>query len=406
MGSKVFLAESTDGNQVALKLLTSTFAVDQRIQKEVFNREVDILRKFGCPAVPKLLEAGFDEKEGTFYLVSEYIRGSSLREILQMRGALSSIETIKIIAELLATLDFYHSHLLVHRDVKPANVIVTDNDELRLVDFGIAKDLTRASEITLVGKNLGTPEYMSPEMASGEETDHRTDLYSTGVILYECLAGTTPFKAKSAMHTLLMVLTATPPALPFREDVPVELEEILKKALAKKKENRYESAEEFIKDLQTAYKIISQGFTRSQPAHLSAEVKEQAKPSSESVSPKRRQKQLIYCLDDQVFILNILKHILSAQGFETHVFNTWDHLHEALQQDLPDLVITDIQMPEVNGVKVCRLLKQAFPNLKVILFSNIYEDDLANLCKEAEANDWISKSWTPDIWLSKVLSII
>ncbi len=399
LGSKVFLTEH-GGERFVVKLLTSSLTIDTRIQEEVFNREVNALLKLQSPLVPKLIEYGFDKSHNAFFLVTEYIEGDSLSSLLEREGSLSALRSIEICAEVLAVLDFYHSKGLVHRDVKPSNIIISKDQIVRLVDFGIAKDFTNASKLTLVNTNLGTPEYISPEIANNEETDHRSDFFSLGVVLYECLAGKTPFKSKSPMHTLLLVLTSNPPKLPYREDVPPELEQVINKALAKNREKRYQSADEFLEDLKKCYDIIKSGYKRQ----LETETKEDFQ--KQPIKKRKPTTPLIYCLDDQIFILNILKHILGSHGFEVFTFSTWDDLHKAMDEDIPDLVITDVQMPEVNGVRVCQLLKQAYPSLKVILFSNVYEDELANLSIQAGANAWISKSWTPDVWLSKICEIL
>lgn len=399
LGSKVFLTELED-KKFVVKLLLPSFAVDSRIQEEIFKREVHALSKLQSPLVPKLVDYGFDKLENAFYLVTEYIKGERLSEILAREGQLPALKTLEISAGVLAALDYYHQKGLVHRDVKPSNIIISEDEIIRLVDFGIAKDLGEFNNITLVNSNIGTPEYVSPEMANSEETDYRSDFYSLGVVLYECLAGTTPFKSKSPMHTLLLVLTASPPPLPFREDIPPELEEIVMKALAKKKSDRHQSSEEFLADIQRCYEIIKKGFVRKRD-----EVEVQKEKPKVTIRERKSQNPVIYCLDDQVFILNILKHILSTQGYEVVTFTNWDSLHEALEDYLPDLVVTDVQMPEVNGVRVCQLLKQAYPGLKVVLFSNVYEDDLAKLQVEAGADSWISKSWTPDVWLTRINEI-
>ncbi|MCS6962006.1 MAG: protein kinase [Deltaproteobacteria bacterium] len=400
INSRVYLATDKSGSFVVVKLLPRTFAVDPKVQEEVFNREVGILKKFSSPAVPSLIDAGLSSSDNCFYIVSEYVPGESLSDVLMREKSLSAKKTIIVAMETLAVLDFYHSRGLIHRDLKPQNIIILEDHTVRIIDFGIAKDLALKGGTTLIGKNLGTPEYASPEVAGAEEIDHRSDLYSVGAIMYECLAGYPPFKGKSPMHTLLMVLTAKPQPLQFREDTPPELEEVVFKALQKKKADRFASAEEFLRSLEKCLDIVSSGYVRQRAAATPA-TSTLVKPSSKVMNDKT----VIYCLDDQVFILNILKHILSSSGFEVLTFTSWDNLHEALCQQVPDIVVTDVQMPEVNGVKVCSMLKQAFPSLKVVLFSNVYENDLALLSAEAGADDWISKSWTPDVWLKKIQEI-
>ncbi|MEM4380131.1 MAG: protein kinase, partial [Thermoplasmatales archaeon] len=396
VNSKVYLACS-ENKKFVIKLINRSLLVDQKIQEEVFRREVDALKRFKPPVVPELIEAGNDPKEGCFFIITEYVPGRSLAEVLSAEKTLPSERVAMLGMEILSVLDFLHSKGLVHRDIKPANIIIT-SDGVRLVDFGISKNLASFDQgVTLTGKSFGTPEYMSPELASCEPTDHRSDLYSVGVVLYECLKGEPPFKAKTPMHTLLMVLTVNPPPIPFRPDCPPELEEVVFKALKKKKEDRFSSAEEFLRALEGVYRMIKNGYRR--------EIQRTQILVDEKPAPvvKQRSRPLVYCLDDQVFILNILKHILTANGFDVYTFTSWEQLHAALAEEEPHLVITDVQMPEVNGVKVCSMLKNAFPEVKVVLFSNVYEDDLANLAQQAGADDWISKSWTPDVWLSKVV---
>jgi eukaryotic-like serine/threonine-protein kinase len=193
----------------------------------------------------------FGEQDGVPYLVMEYVTGRSLAELLD--DGVPMDRAVDYIAQVAAGLDYAHQRGVVHRDVKPGNVLVDDEGRVVLVDFGLARMMESAQHLTLAGGVVGTPEYMSPEQASGRTTDHRTDVYSLGIVAFELLTGTKPFSAETPLGVLLKHVQEPVPTLRLPNlQVALALDGALKKALAKDPDERYQSAGAFARALQNA----------------------------------------------------------------------------------------------------------------------------------------------------------
>jgi len=215
-----------------------------------FEREAVAAARIEHPSVASATDFGKLE-DGSFYLVLEFIQGRSLRELLDTERVLPAGRALHIIAQVASALEVAHAQGIVHRDLKPDNVMLVNRegrpDSVKVLDFGIAKVLVdEASDqpLTQVGAVFGTPEYMSPQQAVGRGVDHRSDLYSVGVMLYEMLAGTTPFKSGDMMAVLSKQLTSEPPPLPPETDP--ELSALVMGLLAKEVDARVPSATELI----------------------------------------------------------------------------------------------------------------------------------------------------------------
>jgi len=199
------------------------------------------------------------EAEGGLRYLVMPVMGESLRAVLDRRGQLTPAEAIRYLQQIADALDFAHQHGIIHRDLKPGNVLVADEGGKavpKVIDFGIAKvsgPSGNTSKLTMAGAVFGTPHYMSPEQAAGEAVDHRTDIYSLGVMLYEMLSGEMPFKAENFMGILTMHMYKAPPpilALVPQPEIPPGLDAIVLKCLSKKPENRYASMEALVEDLE------------------------------------------------------------------------------------------------------------------------------------------------------------
>lgn len=400
----VYIAKDLKSQEdVAIKILDSGLARDQKFVDR-FKREAEVLRAFNHPGSVKLRDAG-TSADGRHYLVMDYCRGKSLKALIDEERKIAPTRAIRITMELLAVLDAAHQRGIIHRDVKPENVMVLAPDDfVQVLDFGVAKLKERVSTVTIEGAAVGTPQYMSPEQASGEkDIDIRADIYGAGVILYELLSGTPPYAGRSVMHTLLMVLTHPIPSLPESLELPPSLEDAIKKSLEKDRTKRFQSAEEFLKALEVAYKdchagkkkIVTEAPQLPPPSPV-------ATPEAIIAKPKSDGKKRIVCLDDQEMIINIMKHLLEHEGYEVVTSTSWEVLHTFLFSNSVDLLVSDVEMPGIRGTAICQLLKKTMPELKVVLFSNVPERDLAKLAEEAEADAWISKNWTPPQWLKSI----
>lgn len=236
----VYRAQRGDGSSehVALKVLTDAHADPSLLER--FRREGALLAVLEHPGIVGLRSEPATEG-GLAYYAMELVDGQDLRQVLRERGAFTPAEALRIAIEVLEALDYAHAHEVVHRDVKPPNVLLDASGRARLADFGLARAL-EASGLTQTGTVLGTPEYMAPEQANGEPSDARTDLYAVGILLYELVSGAPPFRAERPLAILRAHCEAPIPPLRAPQGVPQGLEGILRRALAKAPDERWSSA--------------------------------------------------------------------------------------------------------------------------------------------------------------------
>ena len=245
----VYLAEDTQlGRKVALKLLYRRFAEDAEFV-ERFRREASSAAGLQHPNIVQVFDRG--EWEGTYYIAMEYLEGRSLKQVLQEEGPLDTDRAIDVVVQILKAARFAHRRGVVHRDIKPHNVIVDAEGRAKVTDFGIAR--AGASDMTETGSILGTAQYLSPEQAQGHPVDSRADLYSIGIVLYELLTGALPFDAESPVTIALKQVTEDPvPPMQLNPAVSPALDAVVMRALRKDPAGRFQDAEEFIAALESA----------------------------------------------------------------------------------------------------------------------------------------------------------
>ena len=240
------------GRTVAIKLLKSDLANDPSFEDR-FRQEAQASARMAHPTIVRVYDAGEDielDSRGNQvkhpFIIMEYVRGKLLRDILHERR-LSIEEAVNYASGVLTALEFSHKGGVIHRDIKSANIMVTDNDQVKVMDFGIARAISDSSATmaNTVGI-MGTAQYFSPEQAKGENVDARTDLYSTGVLLYEMLAGRAPFRGESAVSIAYQHVSEAPDAPSVHNNlISAELDQVVLHALAKDRNDRFPSAEEF-----------------------------------------------------------------------------------------------------------------------------------------------------------------
>jgi beta-lactam-binding protein with PASTA domain/predicted Ser/Thr protein kinase len=243
----VYLAEDQElGRRVAIKILNGRHANDDQFI-ERFRREAKNAAALNHPNIVSIYDRG--EAEDTYYIAMEYLDGKTLKELIVGRGKAPVNVAIEYARQILSALRFAHRHGIVHRDIKPHNVLVDGEGRVKVTDFGIARAGT--SQMTETGSIVGTAQYLSPEQARGGEVDQRSDLYSLGVVLYELLTGKTPFEGDTPVEIAMKHLSNAPkPPSKLRPDIPEELDLVVLRALAKNPEDRYQSADEMEADLE------------------------------------------------------------------------------------------------------------------------------------------------------------
>jgi serine/threonine-protein kinase len=233
---------------VAIKVLFQEFARDPSFV-ERFRREAQNAGSLTHPNIVGVYDWG--QEHGTYFIVMEYVEGRSLREILRTQGSIPALQAAGIAAEIADALTFAHRHGVVHRDVKPGNVLLTPGGQVKVTDFGIAANPTNAGAgLTQTGAVMGTATYFSPEQAQGFSVDGRTDVYALGIVLYEMVTGVAPFQAESPVAVAMKHVRELPvPPSQYVPDLPMDLERIILAAMAKNVNARYQSAEAMREDL-------------------------------------------------------------------------------------------------------------------------------------------------------------
>lgn len=232
---------------VAVKVLPDYHARDP-IFKERFLREARSVAKLDHPNIVQIYL--FGEEEQITYIVMQYVDGGTLKDKLKQSGALPVGDALKFVIQAAEGLGTAHEHGIIHRDVKPANMLLRKDGHLLLSDFGIVKILEGTTNLTRVGTGIGTPQYMSPEQGTGQAVDASSDIYSLGIVLFHCLTGRVPFNAESPLTITVKHLNEPLPIAFLRHaNVPPQIEQVIVKMTAKSPAERYQSTAELINEL-------------------------------------------------------------------------------------------------------------------------------------------------------------
>jgi len=244
--ANVYLAEDEElGRRVAIKVLDEKHANDEQFV-ERFRREAKNAASLSHPNIVSIYDRG--EAEGTYYIAMEYIEGRTLKELIVSRGPLPVERAVSYARQILGAVRFAHRKGIVHRDIKPHNVLVDTDGRLKVTDFGIAR--AGASQMTEAGSIIGTAQYLSPEQARGAPVDQRSDLYSVGIVLHEMLTGSVPFTGDTPVEIAMKHISAVPePPSVARPDLPDDLDLVVLRALAKDPRERFQTAEEMDAEL-------------------------------------------------------------------------------------------------------------------------------------------------------------
>ena len=251
----VYLGEDTLlGRQVAIKVLHANFANDDEFVTR-FKREAQAAGKLNHPNIVNMYDVGFDQD--LHYIIMEYVNGETLKEYITRHGRLSIDEAVKFTIAIAEGLEHAHTMGIVHCDIKPHNVIITQTGRVKVTDFGIARAMNATNTVMYTNSILGSAHYLSPEQASGKPVDGNTDIYSLGVVLYEMLTGRVPFEGETPIAVALKhVREKVAPPTRYNPSIPPLLEAVVLKALSKNPTDRFDSISDMISDLR-----LSQGFT-------------------------------------------------------------------------------------------------------------------------------------------------
>ncbi|MBI3650589.1 MAG: SUMF1/EgtB/PvdO family nonheme iron enzyme [Acidobacteria bacterium] len=294
MGSVYRATRLLIGDAVAVKILHKEQVSDTQAV-ERFRREAQAAARLKHPNAVTLYDFGVSN-DGLIYLVMEIVEGENLRTIIQQQGPLTPSASAEIITQVCAALDEAHQQHIVHRDLKPDNIVVsyvTNGLRVKVLDFGIAKmrDLASAAgNLTQVGAVMGTPHYMSPEQCMGEELDHRSDIYSVGIVLYEMLSGMVPFNSPASTAVVIQHVTQPPPPLrSLNPSIPTAIEAVVHHALQKKREDRPQSAgalaQEFKSSLSGSHQGLPQAALHTPPPPLTGTPADGIAPTMQFQTP-------------------------------------------------------------------------------------------------------------------------
>lgn len=248
--ANVYLAMDTIlDRRVAVKILRGDLASDEKFVRR-FQREAIAASSLSHPNIVEMYDVG--EDDGKYFIVMEYVEGKSLKSLIKKRGGLTLPEAIDIMLQLTDGIACAHNSYIIHRDIKPQNIIILDDGRVKITDFGIAQALNR-HELTETNSVMGSVHYLPPEQANGTGTTIKSDIYSLGIVMYEILTGKVPFKGDNAVEIAIKQMKDPMPSIrEYKEDIPQSIENIILKATAKNPKNRYDSVLEMQEDIKQA----------------------------------------------------------------------------------------------------------------------------------------------------------
>ncbi len=400
----VFKGEHMDlRNQVAIKVLPILPGEDPRLQTR-FTAEMRTVARLKHQNIVSAMDCGRSVSNDPlgpvlWYLVMEYVAGHDLEEYVQGWGPLLPGKACNLVHQVASALAEIHKFNLVHRDIKPSNVLMTAEEQAKLLDFGLSRRVD--TRVTIPGTLLGTIDFMAPEQARDASTvDIRADIYGLGGVLFWCLTGELPFVSKGNVSQALLDRVNQPPPSVRKHapDLPRELDEVVTRMMAPRPDDRYQTPQAvmqamlpFLKPDSLAMPPMPMSMARStyhEPASSHLEMPLQIK------TPPHVFRVLV--VDDDAGIREFSRAVLQAEGWQCGEVNDGSLALQVLSQDHYDLMLLDINMPGMSGLEVLQRVRQAppCPHFKVIMFSGASSpDELAQLLA-AGADDYLNKPFS------------
>lgn len=305
---------------VAVKILRPEYIQDEEFVKK-FKRESLAVASLSHPNIVSIYDVG--QEDDIYYIVMEYVKGCTLKEYIKDKGKINYVETLNIVRQIALALEHAHKNGVIHRDIKPHNILMTEDGNVKVTDFGIAR-ATSSTTVTNMGKVMGSVHYFSPEQARGGYTDHRTDIYSLGIVMYEMLTGKLPFDADSPI-TIALKHIQEPYIEPRSIDptIPKAVNDIVVKAMEKDINKRYQSARDMIEDIDKAKKNPDKnlylkenkdsedGSTRVIPVEEINDALDKRQPNGKKQPNKNNKKKKVTAIVSSLIIVAALISLIS-----------------------------------------------------------------------------------------------
>lgn len=371
---------------VAIKVLHTDILLNAPELLERFRREGEALRRLEHPNIVKVISTV--EENGQHYLIMEYVAGGSLATKLQQQTTLPVDQTIALSLELADALTRAHHLNILHRDIKPGNILLSEDGTPRLTDFGLAR-LSNSPSITTTGSMIGTPYYLSPEACYQQDVDERTDIWSFGVVIFEMITGRRPFVGDTMFDVAYAIKNLPIPEWALqREDIPPSLAELISGMLRKDRPARIGSARQVGVELEKIQKWLQK------PENLRT-------PLPQNANRQNLDKIRVLIVDDHAVVRQGLRTFIDLQEDMTVVAEGGDGLEgvDLATRLQPDIVLLDLVMPNMDGIEATRQIHECSPNSKILILTSFGEDDkvfpairngaLGYLLKDIHPNDLV-----------------